>query len=175
MPKRTLSEIDSEDAVVDWLHNVCRGRDSCSLYELKDLVQKFPNAIRVQAESTGCLPLHYACEYGCADEIIQFLIESWPQSVKVANGSGSLPLHLACHYRVSLTVVQWLVHAAPDTIRLQDHQGRVPLSRAIDKFCPDEVIQFLLNCWPESVRCRTHQGWLPLKQACLNLLSLHVI
>jgi len=48
MPKRPRSKIDSEDATVDWLYKICNKCNSCSLDELKALVQKFPNAIRVE-------------------------------------------------------------------------------------------------------------------------------
>jgi len=75
MPKRKRSDdIDSEAAAVDWLFDIRPGNESCSLDELKDVVQRFPNAIRVK-NPDGSLPLHNACCHGCTDEIIQFLIE----------------------------------------------------------------------------------------------------
>jgi len=65
MPKRKRSDdIDSEAATVDWLHDILLECDSCLLDELKDVVQQFPNAIRVK-NPDGWLPLHKACYHGC--------------------------------------------------------------------------------------------------------------
>jgi len=85
-----MNYMDSEAAAVKWLHDIRPpppeqdDDDSSSSYslldELKAVVQRYPNAIRVQT-AYGCLPLYYACWRGCSNKIIQYLIECWPESV----------------------------------------------------------------------------------------------
>ncbi len=158
MPKRARSEFDSEVAAVRWLSEICtRSDSSCPLNELKDLVQRFPNAIRVE-DAYGCSPLHHACENGWADEIIQVLIESWPQSVQLVTECGSRPLNYACHGNSPLTVIRTLVEAYPDALHWPDKFGRLPLHIAGNHGCSVEVIEFLIKCQPESVRCRNCYG-----------------
>jgi len=72
-----MNDINLEDAAVKWLYNIVSGDESYSLDKIKDVVQRFLNAIHVP-KSKGCLPLHNACRNGCTNEIILFLIKSWP-------------------------------------------------------------------------------------------------
>jgi len=168
MPKRKRSDdIDSEAAAVEWLFDILRPENECNSFdeidEIKDVVQRFPHAIRVQ-NSHGYVPLHCACKVGWADEIVLFLIESYPESVKMVTVCSTLPLHFACQGKSSLTVIQTLVEAYPESVREQhswDEDFR--LNYACDSGCTDEVIQYLLQLWPEAGRFRTHSGQLPLE------------
>jgi len=131
--------------------------------------------------------LHYACtEFFGSDEVIELLIQCWPESVQMATkADGSLPLHLyaglgarafvreedsilACHGgKASWTVMQSLVQAWPDAVRVPDKRGYLPLHYACSKGkCNLEMIQYLIQCWPESVQCRCTGGALPLHLAC---------
>jgi len=117
----------------------------------------------------GSLPLHHACQHGCTDDVIQFLVGSWPQSVEIMTDSscyGCLPLHHACTGKSSLTVIQALVQAWPNAVHLQDDKGYLPLHYSLKHGCMDDVIQFLVLSWPESCCILTNKGELPLHCAC---------
>jgi len=167
-----MNDIDSEAAAIQWLYDISPKGDSYSIDKLKALIQRFPNAIRVQNEG-GWLPLHFACLRGCSTEVIRFLLVSWPPSVKIAQGAKLLPLHYACRAS-SLTVIQSFVQAWPDSVRLRDGRGCLPLHHACQCGRTAEIVQFLLNCWPEAAQCWSNQ-YLPLHRACMSKLPLPAI
>jgi len=135
-----------------------------SLETIQVLVQAWPDAVHVH-DNMGWLPLHYACQNKCTDEVIAFLINCWPESVRVPGGSneGELPLHWACQTRrLSLLVIRSLIEAWPDSVCEQDYHGYLPLHYACEYGCTDDEIRFLVECWPMSVCIKTKGGNLPL-------------
>jgi len=113
-----------------------------------------------------------ACWYGCVDDVIEFLVKCWPESVRCrTNNDGhiryslplhSLPLHFACQRKSSLTIIQALIQAWSDSVREPDGNGYLPLHHACEKSCTDDVIKFLVDSWPESCQIPTKYGLLPL-------------
>jgi len=73
------------------------------------------------------------------------MIDSWPQSVQIADACGTFPLHYACKGKSpSLKIIQSLVEAWPGAVRKQENNGRLPLHCACENGCSDEIIQFLV-------------------------------
>jgi len=86
------------------------------------------------------LPLHK-----CTDDVIQFLVHSWPESCQVSTRNGNLSLHVALHEKLSLKAIQVLVQAWPDAIHEHDNKGRLPLHLALLYGCADEVIVWSIH------------------------------
>jgi len=171
--KKLSDVIKTEAAAVKWLKSMrLEEWDSCRLDELKALIQKFPGAIRVQ-DKNGSVLLRVACLYGCNNEIVQSLVDSWPESCGFPAENGELPLHLALQGELSsLETIQYLIQAWPKAVHKQDEDGFLPLHYACKRGGTDDVIRFLVQSWPMTVRTRTSQGSLPLQLAMRAYPSL---
>jgi ankyrin repeat protein len=113
------------------LHYVCWNHNSLRIVQF--LVKSCPESTRVTDSGgflpctragnvSGCLPIHYACWLvGCGSlegnhSIVKFLVESYPESVKVKDSSGCLPLHRALRSRASLKIVSFLIDCCPEGV-----------------------------------------------------------
>jgi hypothetical protein len=57
------------------------------------LLENNPNSIRLRDSLTGSLPLHLALQ--CNPHVVEMLIDLFPLSISMPDGSGRLPLHIA--------------------------------------------------------------------------------
>jgi ankyrin repeat protein len=145
-----------------------------------------PDAVKFR-NRFGVTPLHAACGGGSQLEVIQYLVEQWPESVKaVDNFGGSLPLHWACnHKKAPVDVIQYLVEQWPESVNVVvDKHGWLPLHLACSANSEDpavlEVIQYLVEQRPELVKTADNNGCLALHYACTScktapLLPLAVV
>jgi hypothetical protein len=102
--------------------------------------------------------LHIACRNTAPLEVVQFLVEQWPEAVKIADGRGWLPFHVACINRAPLQVVQFLVEHWSEAVKIVGQYGWLPLHLACINRAPLQVIQFLVEQWPESIKAAdTHE------------------
>ena len=72
------------------------------------------------------------CNDKITKEIIQYLLEYFPDAASTADDEGQLPLHYILLYacdsdNVSLDVIQLLIDVAPDSVRCEDNDGDMPL------------------------------------------------
>jgi ankyrin repeat protein len=103
---------------------------------IRQLVNANPDAVKYRTDDPGQIPLHTAC--GAFDiqgglsqlEVVQYLVEQWPESVTTANNNGYLPLHVACYFNASLAVVQYLVQQWPESVKHRNSYGETPLDIA---------------------------------------------
>eukprot|EP00956_Cyclotella_meneghiniana_P044271 scaffold310803_cov96-Cyclotella_meneghiniana.AAC.1 len=79
----------------------------------------------------GMLPMHYASAYGTTREVLQVLVESYPDSITKTENKGRNPLHLAmvnAHRKSSPTVVEFLLEqAAAEIINAYDDDNHLPI------------------------------------------------
>ncbi|KAL7482382.1 hypothetical protein ACHAW6_008048 [Cyclotella cf. meneghiniana] len=93
----------------------------------------------------GMLPIHYASAYGTTREVLQVLLENYPESLARKENKGRNPLHLAmvnAHRKYSPTVVEFLLEqGASDIINVYDDDNHLPihLLAMLSKFPPDKV------------------------------------
>jgi hypothetical protein len=110
--------------------------------------------------------LHLACINNAPLEVVQYLVEKWPEAVMTTT-DGSLPLHYACYNKAPLEVIQYLVEQWPKSVMTtMDEDGKLPLHVACRYTAPLEVIQYLVKQWPEAVKTKLVSGSLPLHLAC---------
>jgi ankyrin repeat protein len=146
-----------------------------SLSTIRSVVKAFPEAVKAKTVD-GLLPLHFPCVNSAPLNVVQFLVEQWPEAVKVAEDEyGLLPLHLACANAASLEVVQFLVEQSPEGTQATAMKGRLPLHVACRNKAPLDVIQFLVEQWPDAVKTADANGRLPLHFACRNKAPLDVV
>jgi len=69
----------------------------------------------------GMLPLHYACLVPIASvDIVSYLIECYPEAIRVPDCHNRLPLHIACHQNTTVPIetIQYLVRAWPHSVQV---------------------------------------------------------
>jgi ankyrin repeat protein len=116
--------------------------------------------------------LHYAVRFRAPVEVVQLLVDAFPQAVRVQGDGGKLPLHLAAE-ESSLEVVKVLTETWEPALLQKDGIGRLPLHRfALREDGPLEVLQYLVDKRPLSLQERDIHGELPLHLAvCFGLVA----
>ncbi len=127
----------------------------------------------------GFTPLHHLCDNenehvkeATALEILNLLIDEYPEAASHADNFGRFPIHLACLWR-SGEFCQVLIDAAPDSVRSVDNSGYTPLhylcyNDQVDDTAAMQVLSLLIEMYPEAVRHANNQGSLPLHYLCQN-------
>jgi ankyrin repeat protein len=136
---------------------------------VQHLIRACPDAIR-QRDRHGYLPLHVAAREVSDAQILQLLVDPWPESVRVATADdGRFPLHLAAAasgcFR-SLDSVDFFRAAWPESIRAGDSHGDLPLHLAAAAGTTGvNEIRHLVQAWPPSVQVANARGHLPVHVA----------
>jgi ankyrin repeat protein len=112
--------------------------------------------------TSGCTPLHFACERQPPVEVVAALIAAWPEAVTTpVEPGGLLPLHLACTWHTPTDSIAVLVQADPATCRITDDLGNLALHHAAFSGAEVATVDCLLRTYPKAVLARNHQGSLP--------------
>ena len=144
------------------------------LNEIHRIMETNPNYI--EETKNGMLPLHYACKRNAPLEVLEFLIQQYPASVKEKDNQGKLPLHYACKNNAPIQVLEFLVQQYPDSFKEKSYYcKRLPLHFACMNNAPLEVLEFLVQRYPDSVMEKEYWGKLPLHLAWENNAPLQVL
>jgi len=169
---------------------------SHDLNVIKFLHDAYPAAIKEM--STSGLAIHQASSANTTVEVIDFLINSYRDSVSEKDNSGSTPLHRACgecsssgfyHYRSSeetldrSEIINLLIKNYPDGLKEINYRNQFPLhvscgsgyqchNLPTDHF---RVIEILLKAFPESVKFADNRGRLAIHYACKKNAPLSTI
>ncbi|CAB9499375.1 expressed unknown protein [Seminavis robusta] len=131
------------------------------------------------------LPLHQACRNGVPLQIIQLLVERFPESVWIPNEKGELPLHAACgrycqrsRHRIDgtlqwhcscgsvckrkgghdLEVIQYLIDIYPEALTVAGKRNCFPLHHAVQSGASLEIIQVLVEAAPQVLQAKRRIG-----------------
>lgn len=122
--------------------------------------------------------LHNACAAKPTAEMIHFLIDRSPDSIRTRNGNGRLPLHIACSRKVSVEIIEILLDYYPDAIREtvteRDHLNpedtlMFPLHLALAKGASKEVIFLLLDKYPAAATHMFAKGQIAVSALALTV------
>uniref|UniRef100_A0A6V2QNM8 Uncharacterized protein n=1 Tax=Ditylum brightwellii TaxID=49249 RepID=A0A6V2QNM8_9STRA len=117
--------------------------------------------------NTKVLPIHIACALGAPVDVVDSLIEAYPESAREQETCyGRMPLHLACIYHVPLGVVNLLLSRFPSGAYFRDAVGRTPIFYACTKGPSVDLIEALLDACPDAAKTVDYKGWLPIHVAC---------
>lgn len=72
------------------------------------------------------LPIHAALIFGAPYQVVQKIVELYPQGVRCTDDQHMLPLHLAMKFGASDSVVAYLLQLFPESIFTRDLRGRLP-------------------------------------------------
>mmetsp|Transcript_45096 Transcript_45096/g.94562 ORF Transcript_45096/g.94562 Transcript_45096/m.94562 type:complete len:894 (+) Transcript_45096:64-2745(+) len=120
-----------------------------------DVGNSMPEIVRLLADSGaaelqdegGMLPMHYASAYGTTREVLEVLLENYPESITKRENKGRNPLHLAmvnAHRKSSPKVVGFLLEKnAPEIINAYDDEHHLPihLLAMASKFPEEKVLE----------------------------------
>jgi len=129
------------------IHFACFFRTT-SLEVVQALISASPDSIKV-VDHYGELPLHSACWSDASLNVLNFLIESYPEGIDHMNkkmeertpldilkqnkyaerkdDNGMLLLHHACNNIYSPHFIHFLIQAYPESTTVQDNDGNTPL------------------------------------------------
>ena len=84
-------------------------------------------------------------------EVAHYLVEQYPDSLKVENNSKRLPLHDACSQNASIELVQFLVKKHPGSTRAVGKDGWLPLHHACSANASLAMLKYLVRQYPEAM------------------------
>lgn len=97
---------------------------------IRALRNGWPEGIQDRIESSGDTVLHHALAGNAGDEVIAFLLDSWPRAAAELNKRNQYPLHLACAKIHSLETITSLTKAYPKALMQPDSLFCTPLDVA---------------------------------------------
>ena len=129
------------------------------------MVGTYPPAVRAR-NSYGMFPLSYTTGLSLAIELTKFLIDQYPESLRIADLNGRLPFQGACR-NGSIEVVEYLYQLWPEASSVRNFLGDLPVHSVLD-YDRDVAakIRFLTGQWPDCVKELGEHGELPLHRAC---------
>lgn len=123
--------------------------------EEDDVGNSMPEIVALLADSGaaelqdegGMLPMHYASAYGTTREVLEVLLEVYPESITKRENKGRNPLHLAmvnAHRKSSPSVVGFLLEVdAAEIINVHDDDSHLPihLLSMASKFPEEKIME----------------------------------
>jgi ankyrin repeat protein len=77
---------------------------------------------------SGRLPLHTACSNQAPLDIVQYLVQEYPEFLQMNDNNGALPLRDACSSQVELYDIRYLVQEYPECLHVTNSNGEIPFA-----------------------------------------------
>lgn len=110
-------------------HEICKNQPAA------EVIQLWLQVKRDDVEKSGIvghLPLHYACGFGASLDVIDTLVDAFPEALTTPdNHERMLPLHFACREGAESGVLDFLLMAYPEATLVQDINGMTPMDYAM--------------------------------------------
>eukprot|EP00579_Thalassiosira_antarctica_P018135 CAMPEP_0201945218 /NCGR_PEP_ID=MMETSP0903-20130614/53792_1 /ASSEMBLY_ACC=CAM_ASM_000552 /TAXON_ID=420261 /ORGANISM="Thalassiosira antarctica, Strain CCMP982" /LENGTH=482 /DNA_ID=CAMNT_0048488281 /DNA_START=383 /DNA_END=1827 /DNA_ORIENTATION=+ len=132
-------DMDADDLIINVGSWLLLRRLQLLLLLLDDVGNSMPEIVKMLADSgaaelqdeNGMLPMHYASACGTTREVLEVLLENYPESTTKCENKGRNPLHLAmfhAHFKSSPEVVGFLLEKnADDIINTYDDHNHLPI------------------------------------------------
>jgi ankyrin repeat protein len=120
-------------------------------------------------------PLHWVLRERPPMDVVELLLNSAPETLRMKDDHGWLPLHLACFKGASLEVVKLLIEDYPESTMVRDDAGWLPIHVACCHVSSLDVVQLLIQTFPEGLTVQDHSGWLPIHRACWGKVSIEAL
>jgi hypothetical protein len=128
----------------------------------------YPEAVGQEDPWVGT-PLHYACYHNAGIQVVEYLVQKFPEAVRVTNYSHQTPVHMACMSdQISLPVVELLLEHYPTAAHLADQDGYTPFHLACLHGAKMELLQLLIQTSPSVIRMNTRALQKALHVTCLH-------
>lgn len=165
------------DEVFEYLFHYSGGRQD--LRFLRDFQERHPAFARQRHALNGSTPLTYACATQAPYEVIAYLLDLYPEALRIPDDNGQLPVHHACSTGASLRIIQLLVERHPTgagTLLALRRYSTLPLHCACQSSIPAlATIRYLVEQCPRSVLQEDDGGRRALHAACASQASLQIV
>lgn len=125
----------------------CCKRNSLLDVRVIRLLLSYQPEASAEADNNGRVPLHYALEHECTQEVVRYLLRASPSAAKAQDDYWATPLHIACRYGHPTVVIGALLELSPDSCIKCMEDGTTALSciGASDAPNKHEVVALLLQ------------------------------
>ena len=116
-----------------------------SLNIIKSLVKSYPQSVYEVEMKYDNLPIHYAIQYSCSYDVIEYLLSKNTDSIKQFNKNGLMPLHLACKNPNSTEIISMLMNQYPLATGIPDGKNRIPFDYLLENNAPTDTVRVMLG------------------------------
>ena len=145
-------------------------RKNVDIGTVKALVQAYPAALMAAENAMHFAPIHVIlCNENTNNlhDVLAYLIDSEPSSIRMISSQQMTPLHLACKNKcITLEIVHLLFNRWPEAIGLHDDNGFLPIhelcyNTKLDDIASNDILRFMIMD-PTLLRERDAEGYLPI-------------
>jgi len=123
----------------------------------------------------GNLPLHSAASFRAPIEVIEGLLEAYPEAASMTNNYGNLALHFTAWKKGPLDCMKLLLQVFPEGAAQKNNHGNLPLHYAAHYNAPIEVVEALYHAYPDAARQKNNDSNTPLDLAVADGASNNVV
>ena len=123
----------------------------------------------------GNLPLHSAASFRAPVEVIEGLLEAYPEAASMTNNYGNLALHFTAWKKGPLDCMKLLLQVFPEGAAQKNNHGNLPLHYAAHYNAPIEVVEALYHAYPEAAHHKNNDSNTPLDLAVADGASGNVV
>mmetsp|Transcript_3596 Transcript_3596/g.8210 ORF Transcript_3596/g.8210 Transcript_3596/m.8210 type:complete len:844 (+) Transcript_3596:184-2715(+) len=154
---------------VTCLHLMCKLNDPPAEL-VGDLIDAAPEVASF-ADTHGWLPLHHACANGASTDVLEILINAYPESKLIQDNQNRTPLHFyATRNTDNPEIMTRNVRLLCDSgaAELSDRGGMLPMHYACAYGSNAEVLKVLADAFPESLTTKDNKGKTPMHLTMVN-------
>uniref|UniRef100_A0A7S2UJ49 AAA+ ATPase domain-containing protein n=1 Tax=Attheya septentrionalis TaxID=420275 RepID=A0A7S2UJ49_9STRA len=123
----------------------------------------------------GNLPLHSAASFRAPVEVIEALLDAYPEAASATNNYGNLALHFTAWKKGPLDSEKLLLQLYPEGAAQKNNHGNLPLHYAAHYNAPLEVVEALYNAFPDGALQKNNDNNTPLDLAIADGASPNVV
>ena len=152
------------------LHLVCKTEGTRQVpVQVVQLLLRCNRRAASVTDSEQYLPLHHACEMGSSLEVIEALIEAYPDATKAMTRKQDSAISLASTCNKSVNTVKLLIKLNPAALTRRNDYGFAPLHCVCRAHQPRMgIVQALVDACPSSVILQNNSRQTPINLASSN-------
>lgn len=135
------------------------------------LIRANPQSLRTPNRQQR-LPLHLAIIAGCSIDLIEMMLDIYPDAISVQDEDGNLPLtfQIITKNYPARRYIDMLFSRYPESLLVPNYWGRNALHEAVSVMpnCDNDTIDFILDKAPDTCRRLDSSGLLPLHLAIMG-------
>ncbi|KAL7578977.1 hypothetical protein ACA910_019024 [Epithemia clementina (nom. ined.)] len=155
--------IDLHEVAKGWKAAIARAKDPATRHEAQ------------VKNDRGNLPLHSAASFRAPVEVIEALLEAYPEAASLTNNYGNLALHFSAWKKGPLESEKLLLKVYPEGAAQKNNHGNLPLHYAAHYNAPLEVVEALYQAYPEGAHQKNNDNNTPLDLAIADGASPNVV
>mmetsp|Transcript_10194 Transcript_10194/g.30123 ORF Transcript_10194/g.30123 Transcript_10194/m.30123 type:complete len:540 (-) Transcript_10194:427-2046(-) len=140
----------------------CKYRDRVQAL-LQTITEAFSEALQTP-DVEGRLPLSLALILSGESNVVQTLLEAYPEAAGKADNDKRFALHHACAnaFRIDVERYEAIMNAFPDGPRMLDRDGSTPLHLAMARSMTLDDLNIVVRAYPAAITIENDSGKTPL-------------